>query len=423
MPVSHLQAYNLDWLAYLDPADVPPVKYATCIVDTGVAVTPDTPPDNPAGPIVKRLAVDGGSGEPQSTENPYLHGTRIAYAAVAPQNGWGTVGVWPGGTVIGVRGTADHSPSFHPGYYHAAIYECAEQAATGAVGAILLALNCGTTCDPDQVQRDRFAQSVSLAHAKGLPVVSSAGNGTEMALYPATELGVVAVTAGDDGGSICPGVATTGVTQLLVGPGCPVQNADPLTGTPQTFPAGGTSSASAVVAALLSFLRSARPLASREQLEEWVQSGARSERGVSVVDGAGAARAAGLEAVVQRARDRQAAPSAPEAALPPLPEPSSTPTVQGQTLPKRLAAPIDTRMRWRNGRLRVNLSRAVPRLRVVASRRNRARSTVRRGRRISWRLPFRPRHVILTALPLTQSMLRSRRVRFQRFNGRSFRQR
>src|SRR3954453_8096327 len=80
-PPAHLQAYNLAWLNYIDPEDLPPTRYAVCIVDSGVAVTPDTPADDPSGPILRRLATDGGSGEPQGTSEEQLHGTRMAMAA------------------------------------------------------------------------------------------------------------------------------------------------------------------------------------------------------------------------------------------------------------------------------------------------------------------------------------------------------
>src|SRR3954451_4597091 len=86
-PPAHLKAYNLDWLNYIDPQDLPPTRYAVCIVDSGLAVTPDTPPDDPTGPILRRLSTDGGPGEPQGTAEEQLHGTRMAMAAVAPQNG------------------------------------------------------------------------------------------------------------------------------------------------------------------------------------------------------------------------------------------------------------------------------------------------------------------------------------------------
>src|SRR6266498_2986438 len=63
-PPRHLADYHLDWLNYVAPEDLPPSRAAVCIVDSGLAVTPDTPPtDATNGPILYRLATDGGSGE------------------------------------------------------------------------------------------------------------------------------------------------------------------------------------------------------------------------------------------------------------------------------------------------------------------------------------------------------------------------
>ena len=112
-PPSHLTAYNLDWLNYVDPADIPATRYAVCFVDTGVAVTPDTPPDDPVhGPILARVAGDGGSGLPFDTSPDQLHGTRMAMAAAAPQNGWGTIGTATWVPVISVRATRDGEATF-----------------------------------------------------------------------------------------------------------------------------------------------------------------------------------------------------------------------------------------------------------------------------------------------------------------------
>src|SRR4051812_6244714 len=56
-PTAQAKAYHFDFVPYLDP---PAKPAAVCLVDSGVDVTPDTPADSPDGPIVKRLALDGG---------------------------------------------------------------------------------------------------------------------------------------------------------------------------------------------------------------------------------------------------------------------------------------------------------------------------------------------------------------------------
>ena len=77
MPTRQASAYGMDWIPYIDPADLPPVsqRKAVCLVDTGVDVTPDLPSDRPEGPVVARLSVDGGSGLPGNGDRaPARHG-------------------------------------------------------------------------------------------------------------------------------------------------------------------------------------------------------------------------------------------------------------------------------------------------------------------------------------------------------------
>ena len=54
MPTAQAKAYGMDWVPYIDPADLPPVEQrkVICLVDSGVEVNPDLPADRPEGPIV-----------------------------------------------------------------------------------------------------------------------------------------------------------------------------------------------------------------------------------------------------------------------------------------------------------------------------------------------------------------------------------
>ncbi len=145
-PPSHLVAYNLDWLNYLDPADVPAVRPAVCLVDSGVRITPDTPADSPEGPIIARLAVDGGSGEPQGETDAHLHGTRMAMAMAAPQNDWGTIGTWTAARVVSVRGTTAGEETFRPRVLregHRCLPPLSERHREATIAAINLSLGCG----------------------------------------------------------------------------------------------------------------------------------------------------------------------------------------------------------------------------------------------------------------------------------------
>src|SRR3954462_119951 len=79
VPTAQQKAYGLDGVPFIDPADLPPVEQrkVVCLVDSGVAITEDLPPDRPEGPIVQRISVDGGSGLP-GPKPEQQHGTEIA---------------------------------------------------------------------------------------------------------------------------------------------------------------------------------------------------------------------------------------------------------------------------------------------------------------------------------------------------------
>lgn len=319
-PVSYLDPYNMDWLAYLDPADVPPNPYAVCIVDTGVAITPDTPADNPSGPIVKRYAFDGGTGEPQTTNSFGLHGTRMAMAATAPINDWGTVGAWPGARIISMRATKESEQFIRISYYDQPAFECVNTGRGHRVGVILWSFSC-RECQPTGSQAASLDDTIVAAHQRGASIVAAAGNQAGPLHYPADQPGVLSVSAGSASGGLCANSAFS-ESVAVIGPGCPVESGDPLTGVPQAFSDGGTSTASVAVATLIAALRSLQP-STHSEAERWVRESARQVDGRPVLDGEAAARLAGIGAVVDRAIAKM-----PQAAPPsPAPAPTATPTV------------------------------------------------------------------------------------------------
>lgn len=333
-PPSHLKAYNLDWINYIDPADLPPVRQAVCLVDTGVAITPDTPADNPDGPIVARLAGDGGSGEPfNTTDDNQLHGTRMAMAAVAPQNDWGTIGAWSAGRIISVRATRDGESTFRPDAYGGGINLCIKRSLETPIAAINLSLSCANPCDLNTQTEAALQDRVGRAHDYGIAVVAAAGNQAGAAAFPAAEPGVFAVGAAGVDGRLCADAAYDDHVAVL-GPACPVSSADPVSGEPFENQGAGSSTASMIAATLVSLLRTLRPDATYEQAEAWVADTARDVDGRPVINGAAAATAAGLGSIVDRARLRQAAaetvPSAtPEPAVSAVPTPTMDPSPCG----------------------------------------------------------------------------------------------
>jgi len=84
MPTAQAKAYGMDWVPYIDPADLPPVEQrkVICLVDSGVEVNPDLPADRPEGPIVMRTSVDNTSGLP-GDKPEHAHGTSMASMAGA----------------------------------------------------------------------------------------------------------------------------------------------------------------------------------------------------------------------------------------------------------------------------------------------------------------------------------------------------
>ncbi len=397
---------------------------AVCIVDTGIAITPDTPPDNPNGPILRRIAIDGESGEPQGTGFEYMHGTRMAYAAIAPQNDWGTVGVWPGGVAIGVRASVDHQANFVQSAYQQGVRMCLQQK-DFSLGVIELALSCHS-CEPSQEDLELLNDTIGLAHKQEVSVVVAAGNAPGAAGFPATVQGAIAVTEGDASGGVCSRAASEPATELLVAPGCPTSSADPLTGRPQLLDDGGTSSASASVAGLLSFIRSSRPDVGYAQIEDWLRTSSRVVGGRRVIDGAAAAHLAGLGDAYKRAKHRQAgspSPLTPQPSPPaistglPAPTPVATPgTPKIRVRHDRLDAPTGATVRWRGKSLTVKLRRRTRAtfFRVTAQMPGgETRRTTRKWRRFTWRLSLRPRGLKIVALSTTDFGPRpSRPVRY-----------
>src|SRR3954469_7833741 len=142
MPTAQQKAYGMDWVPFIDPADLPPVEQrkVVCLVDSGVAITEDLPPDRPEGPIVQRIAVDGGSGLP-GPKPEQQHGTQMAsFAGAVMGNDWGTVGAWPGVRILSVRAMRYDATGFAARDWRQGIRECRAFEPLLPVAAINLSL-------------------------------------------------------------------------------------------------------------------------------------------------------------------------------------------------------------------------------------------------------------------------------------------
>jgi hypothetical protein len=369
-PPRHAAPYGLHWLAYIAPEDLPPTRAAVCFVDSGLAVTPDTPADDPNGPVVKRLAVDGGPGEPQGTAPEQLHGTRMAASAIAPANGWGTVGIWPAGRVVSVRAMVAGETEFRADAWRRGVDECLqEHSGNTMLAAINFSLGSEREITGDEAAR--LADRIAAAHSREISVLGSAGNSPGVGTgAPANFAGVLAVAGGATTGALCV-EASYDERVAVLGPACPVDQADPLTGRPEYTLGGGSSTASALTATLLAALRTLRPDATRAQAEAWVSRSARQVEGRPVLDGEAAARAAGLGSLVDRARARMATTSSTASTPPPGPTvvPGTKPASArpADEIP-RLPRPVLFDARWTRRRLIIRVKNRPPgaRLRVWA---------------------------------------------------------
>jgi hypothetical protein len=152
VPTAQQKAYGMDWAPFIDPADLPPVaqRKVVCLVDSGVAITEDLPSDRPEGPIVQRIAVDGGSGLP-GPKPEQQHGTQMAsFAGAVMGNDWGTVGAWPGVRILSVRAMRYDATGFAPPDWRQGIRECRAFEQLWPVTAINLSLGGSPTISGDE---------------------------------------------------------------------------------------------------------------------------------------------------------------------------------------------------------------------------------------------------------------------------------
>jgi hypothetical protein len=384
MPTRQAVAYGMDWVPYIDPTDLPPVaqRKVVCLVDSGVDITPDLPPDNFAGPIVERISVDGGSGLPGSAwENQ--HGTRMALIAGAvPGNDYGTVGAWPAVRILSVRAMGQDERVFHASYYDWGLRTCQDASARLPVAVVNLSLGCD--CALSDRERTELTDAIGSVHDQGIGVVAAAGNSGGGPQTPADNGGVLAVAAASVAGDLCASASWS--EEAVAGPGCGVETAsDYAPSVPVTSDSPGSSGAAIATSTLLALLRTLRPDADWRDAEDWVQgtATAASTNGPKLVNGERAARAAGLGPIVERAKRRM--PIAPVEESHGIEAPTPSPSGR-QPAPARVRLPLPrATVKWRKGRLVVHLAARpywAERLSVVNQRRRRMSSWTRTLRRV-----------------------------------------
>jgi hypothetical protein len=435
VPTAQQKAYGMDWVPFIDPADLPPVEQrkVVCLVDSGVAITEDLPPDRPEGPIVQRIAVDGGSGLP-GPKPEQQHGTQMAsFAGAVMGNDWGTVGAWPGVRILSVRAMRYDATGFASSDWRRGIAACRVRSATLPVAVINLSF--GGAIAISDTERARLEDYVGGAHQSNINVVAAAGNrGLNTLDAPANVAGVLPIAAGSTtDGRLCGYASHTAA--ILVGPGCSLDWE--VGGVPARTDGGGSSSATAFTSTLVALLRSLYVKkydrdADWEDVEGWLRETAYVSSNGYSVNGERAARMAGLGDVVDRARARIVAPqervaeppTAPAAAAPgpaaadspgAVVTPSPIEAVSqwnvgsaAERSPDRLPRPKAT-ANWRAGRLQIVLqswTAFAGKLRVY-TRSIRGKATVvktfrrQRDRRFVLRVRRKPYVVRLQLLPFS----------------------
>jgi hypothetical protein len=282
-------AYGIDWLGRVPderfgPASSRPV---ICLVDSGIAITPDTPATSDAGPIVARLNVYDGDPLAGDTE----HGTRLAATIAAPRNDWGIVGIWPAAKIVSVKASEDGL--FNSAAVLRGITMCRQWALANNRQLAVVNLSLGSPA-VDTAYAVRWSEYTARVNKDGGSVVAAAGNtpgaGTD---WPAAAEGTVAVGAGTaDATGFCPNASHDALTRV-VAPGCNTAAADPQ-GNQSIWPGSGSSTASAVTSAVLGALRALRPDVDHTTAEGWLTAGGALLDSARTLDGRAIAAAAGV---------------------------------------------------------------------------------------------------------------------------------
>ncbi len=407
-PTPQQVTYNADWVEGLRPEDLSPSRAAICIVDSGVAITPDTPADNPDGPILIRDSIDPATipgTPPPGTSDTATHGTYMASAAIAPRNSWGTVGLHPLGRVISVRASADSSEAVTVADARRAISRC--MALRGDRRLVAIGLSLGRIGDATDEEEADFADIVGAARRKGIAVVGAAGNESAADVqFPARVAGVLAVGGGGPSGACS--YATTGSRVDLFGPACGVLETEDFdAGGSGISDRGGSSMAAVWTAMAVAVLNDLEPGLDGPEAQRALIDQSDWSRGAPYLDLEAAAVEVGAGSAVQRARGRLVA-SSPEGAAEPAPitQPQSasrqeSAVVPTPTGPSRANPPFSvdktprTEAFWRKPWLTIDVR--LPRRNDVAVVYAGRRRAVRRLRTPTTRLRFsvRPRRVCL----------------------------
>lgn len=375
-----LKAYDLDWIervrddAWPQPKTQRPV---ICLLDTGVDITPDTPADDPNGPIVARLALDGGTGLAQGTTWEHQHGTQMASIIAAPRNGYGTVGVFPQARIVSIRVTDKTQDEVYitPGAVVQGVRACTRWASAEKlrVASIVMA---ESNYDQRTVDIDSWEDASVAASGANALFTAAAGNDSGANLVaPIAVEGILSVSAGDEQGRACSFVGPAAQPTALRGPGCAASGW-----------IAGSSAATAVAGAFALALASRDPTASASSLRAAIRTSALPVAGASGrLSGALARESFGASVSDVANHDASGSGGVTSAAL-------NTSEATEDRPPRAVLWKPKVRLRWARGRLFVTrVSGLDGELNIRLGRRPSDRIVSRRGRRFSVSVTSKPR--------------------------------
>lgn len=288
-PTAQATAARASFLASM-PAVAPASRPVVCVVDSGVDANDDTTPQ-----LVGAASVYGGS---TADVDPDRHGTEMAMTAVAPANGWGMIGAFPGAGVYSVRAMQAGETGYASSAVYQAIAKCRNAKVVDGVNIKVISLSLGSSSSPasDSVDYLQAADAVDQARAAGIDVVAAAGNRSIGTVdFPANLPGVLTIAASDSAGGRC-SIASYGPEVELWTLGCAVDT--------YFFPTQGqgvgtgSSFSTAYTAGVLAAIRDRLPGYTVDQAEQLLTANSTPAAAGPTLDVAQAFRAAGLGSLV-----------------------------------------------------------------------------------------------------------------------------
>lgn len=375
-----LKAYDLDWIERVREEAWPQPKLQRpiiCLLDTGVDITPDTPADNPEGPIVARLALDGGTGLAQGTTWEHQHGTQMASIIAAPRNGYGTVGVFPQARIVSIRVTDRTKDEVYitPDGMRRGVRSCANWSAAAGL-RIAVVVMAESNYEQRKVDLGAWQDAAQVATDSDALFIAAAGNQADADVVAPAAVGeILTISAGDEKGQPCSFLAGLVQQKAVRGPGC--ASTGWLPGS-----SAATAAVGAFAAAMVTRAPALKPAVVRQGL---VSALLPAEGAVGRVSGAGA-----RDSFSGFVDDVPVTQASSKPYVSPLSEEADATSV----IPRTSLWKPRIRARWHRGKLRIERIRGLDGVLNVRLRtRGSERVVARRGKSFSIAISPKPRAI------------------------------